>query len=479
MASAPVIMWFRHDLRLDDNPALVAAVATGAPLVALYVLDDVTPGPRKFGGAARWWLDGSLKSLSRDIERLGGRLIVKVGASEAVLDDVVAQTGASAVFCSRSYELWSRRLEDRLHVACAKRGVALKRYPGTLLVEPDAITTKTGGPFKVYTPFWRALVAKGEPRRPVPAPKKIVPFAGALDGVSIESLGLLPTKPDWAGGMREAWSPGEQGARKRLETFLATAVRDYAELRNRPDLPATSQLSPYLRFGEISPAACWHAARAAASDGPGLETFLKELAWREFSYHLLFHFPDLADAPFRPEFAKFPWAPQSDALQAWQRGRTGYPIVDAGMRQLWATGWMHNRVRMIVGSFLVKHLLIPWQEGEAWFWDTLVDADPASNAASWQWVAGSGADAAPYFRIFAPVKQGQTFDPDGTYVRRWVPELAKLPAPALHAPWEAGPAELAAAGVTLGRDYPHPIVDHGKARLRALAAYETMRSATG
>jgi deoxyribodipyrimidine photo-lyase len=479
MASAPVIMWFRHDLRLDDNPALVAAVATGAPLVALYVLDDVTPGPRKLGGAARWWLDGSLKSLSRDIARLGGRLVVRVGAAETVLDDVVARSGATAVFCSRSYEFWSRGLEDRLHGTLAKRGVAFKRYPGTLLIEPDAITTKTGGPFKVYTPFWRALIARGEPRRPVAAPKKITAFAGALDGVPIEALGLLPTKPDWAGGLREMWSPGEPGARKRLDTFLTKAIRDYAELRNRPDLPATSRLSPHLRHGEISPAACWHAARAAADDGPGLETFLKELAWREFSYHLLFHFPDLADAPFRPEFSKFPWAANSNELTAWQRGRTGYPIVDAGMRELWTTGWMHNRVRMIVGSFLVKHLLIPWQQGEAWFWDTLVDADPASNAASWQWVAGSGADAAPYFRIFAPVKQGQTFDPDGTYVRRWVPELAELPAPALHAPWEAGPAELATAGVRLGETYPHPIVDHGKARARALAAYETMRSVAG
>jgi deoxyribodipyrimidine photo-lyase len=291
----------------------------------------------------------------------------------------------------------------------------------------------------------------------------------------------LPSKPDWAGGLRDAWQPGEAEARKRLTAFLDGPIGDYAVLRDRPDLAATSRLSPHLHFGEISPAQCWHAAsiKSGKGEAKGAGTFLRELVWREFSYHLLFHNPDLPDAPFRREFAAFPWArDHGDMLRDWQLGRTGYPIVDAGMRELWTTGWMHNRVRMIAASFLIKNLMIPWQAGEAWFWDTLVDADLANNAASWQWVAGSGADAAPYFRIFNPVTQGLKFDPDGAYVRRWVPELSRLAAPDIHCPWESPATVLAAAGVRLGKTYPHPIVDHRAARLRALEAYEHVKAAT-
>jgi deoxyribodipyrimidine photo-lyase len=288
-------------------------------------------------------------------------------------------------------------------------------------------------------------------------------------------------KPDWAVGFSDVWTPGEDAARNRLNNFLRSGVAEYHERRNRPDLAGTSRLSPHLHYGEISPRQCWQRARAIAEAHPergkGVEVFLKELLWREFSYHQLAQHPRMPDAPVREPFADFPWKNDAKALRSWQRGRTGYPIVDAGMRELWTTGWMHNRARMITGSFLVKHLLQPWQKGEAWFWDTLVDADLANNATSWQWVTGSGVDAAPYFRIFNPQKQAETFDPDGAYVRTWCPELAKLPAPLIHAPWEAPAEILEKAGVKLGRTYPHPIVDHKEARARALAAFESLKQA--
>ena len=479
MAARPIIMWFRQDLRLADNPAFAAAAASGAPVLAVYVLDDDSAGRWALGGAARWWLHGSLERLGRALADCGVPLVLARGAAEHVLPALASETAAEAVYCSRAYEPWSRRVEDALHRRLGADDVAFKRYPGTLLVEPEALATKTGQPYRVYTPFWRALTAGAAPRRPVAAPKRVAGLANPPAGQPLDSLNLRPSRPDWAAGLRATWTPGEASADGRLRAFLAERVTRYADDRNRPDIDGTSGLSPHLRHGELSPAQCWHAARAAAGSdgGAGLETFLKEIAWREFSYHLLFHFPDLPEAPFRSDFAEFPWAPTAEALRAWRRGRTGYPIVDAGMRQLWATGWMHNRVRMVVGSFLVKHLLIPWQDGEAWFWDTLVDADLASNAASWQWVAGSGADAAPYFRIFNPVKQSETYDPNGDYVRRWVPELARLDAPAIHAPWQAPAGALARAGVELGRSYPGPIVDHAVARTRALAAYGEIRQA--
>jgi deoxyribodipyrimidine photo-lyase len=328
---------------------------------------------------------------------------------------------------------------------------------------------------------------RGEPPPPLPAPAALaastLPAGAALTPVSVDDLRLRPTKPDWAKEMATLWTPGEAGARMQLGRFLEGAVKGYGDNRNRPDRISTSRLSPHLRFGEIGPRQIWHATRAAFESGHAsakaydVEKFLTEIGWREFSYHLLHQFPELANSNFQPKFDAFPWLDDAKALNAWQRGLTGYPIVDAGMRELWRTGWMHNRVRMIVGSFLVKHLLIDWRRGEDWFWDTLVDADPASNAASWQWVAGSGADAAPYFRIFAPVLQGEKFDPNGDYVRKYVPELAKLPKQHIHKPWAAPHPVLASAGITLGRDYPHPIVNHEDARKRALAAFKSISSA--
>ena len=473
----PVIVWFRQDLRLADQRALSAAAATGAPVIPVYILDDISPGPWRMGGASRWWLNRSLTALDESLRALGSRLILRRGPANTALPALAAETGATAITCQAAYEPWAAATESRVHTALTDRGVSLKRYGGAALKRPDALRTKAGEPFKVYTPFWRALIASGPPPLPDPPPVALAVPARWPKSDALGSWGLHPARPDWSPGLADCWIPGEAVARARLEAFLDEAMASYQNDRNRPDRLGTSRLSPHLHFGEISPSTCWHAAitHGAHGSGKGLETFLKELAWRDFAVHLLVHWPTLPDQPFKPSYAAFPWADDAAGLEAWQRGRTGYPIVDAGMRELWHTGWMHNRVRMIVASFLIKDLLIPWQSGQDWFWDTLVDADLASNAASWQWVAGCGADAAPYFRIFNPVTQGVTFDPDGTYVRRWVPELAKLPPYHIHAPWLAPPLELAAAGIRLGATYPLPIVDHAAARERALAALKSLK----
>ncbi|WP_439541874.1 cryptochrome/photolyase family protein [Hyphomicrobium sp.] len=481
MSDTPIIVWFRRDLRLADHPALCAAVAQGRAIVPCFILDEAAAGTWRAGGASRWWLHGSLDALGRSIAGKGGRLVLRRGDTANTLIALAAETGAKDVYASRSFEPWASRLEHDVRHALSEDGIAFKRFGGTLLHDPDQLTTQAGGPFKVYTPFWRALSQRGEIGRVLPVPTKLLSPKKAPKSDSLTSWGLLPKKPDWAAGLREAWNPGEQGAQDSLTRFLDEALADYKEMRNRPDRAGTSRLSPHLAFGEISPRQCWSAAETASAhqghgSDTGRETFHRELAWREFSAHLLHHVPTLPDQPFRSEFAAFPWRRDAAGLQAWQRGLTGYPIVDAGMRELWATGWMHNRVRMIVASFLIKDLLLPWQAGEAWFWDTLVDADLANNAASWQWVAGSGADAAPYFRIFNPVTQGRTFDPAGAYVRRWVPEIASLDNDAIHAPWEVSAAVLTAAGVRLGTTYPGPIVDHAEARLAALAALDRVKA---
>jgi deoxyribodipyrimidine photo-lyase len=480
----PVIVWFRQDLRLADHRALSAAVSTGAPIVPVFVLDDTSPGAWGLGGASKWWLDKSLAALADGLSACGSRLILRRGPACDVLRELATETAASAVYAQAAYEPWATATETAVHVALAARDVAFKRMAGALLKRPDALRTKAGDPFKVYTPFWRALVASEPPPQPVPAPASLRAPDAWPRSDDLAAWRLHPTRPDWSAGLSASWTPGETGADARLDRFLAEALPDYDTLRNRPDLPGTSRLSPHIHFGEISVCTCWHRARMAAerfaaqgvAADKGLETFCKELVWREFAVHLLVHWPTLPETPFKPAYAAFPWREDAASLSAWQRGRTGYPIVDAGMRELWHTGWMHNRVRMIVASFLVKDLLISWQDGEAWFWDTLVDADLASNAASWQWVAGCGADAAPYFRIFNPVRQGEAYDPDGSYVRRWVPELARLPTAHIHEPWTAPPMVLAAAGVTLGKTYPLPIVDHGRARDDALAALKSLKA---
>ena len=481
MTAQPLIVWFRQDLRLADHPALTAAVESGAPVIPVYVLDDATPGRWALGGASRWWLHHSLAALQRDLAARGADLLLRRGPALEALTALVEETGARAIHFSRCYEPHAAKLESDLAEALGGMGVACRRFGGGLLFEPEAVVEQAGKAYRVFTPFWKACLGMPEPKAPLPAPEAIEPASPWSAGDDLADWRLLPTAPDWSTGIAEAWTPGEAAAGERLHRFLDRAVAAYRDDRDRPDRPATSGLSPHLHFGEIGPRQVWHVARAAAnrSGAPGVASgafaFLREVGWREFSYHLLHHWPDLPSEPFRPDFAAFPWRDDAAALEAWQRGRTGYPIVDAGMRQLWHTGWMHNRVRMVVASFLVKHLLVPWQEGEAWFWDTLVDADLANNAASWQWVAGSGADAAPYFRIFNPVLQGEKFDPDGAYVGRWVPELADLPAKYIHQPWTAPNDVLEQAGVKLGDTYPAPIVDHKAARARALAAFQALK----
>jgi len=465
------ILWFKNDLRLDDNLALNAACAGADRVLPVYILDDEVQGAWKMGGASRWWLHHSLASLDLDLRDRGANLLLRRGSAETIIPALAAALGAENVHTARSFEPGARAQDRAVAAKLKAAGVTLKRHLSAQLFAPEDIKTKTGGDYGVYTPFSKACFERDVPP-PLEAPARI---SGVQDLPSdaLEDWNLLPTKPDWAGGLRASWQPGEAGAKALLDKFLAGPVQNYDEARNLPGTAGTSKLSPHVHFGEISPRRVWHAALAVAP-GKGKETFLKELLWREFAIYLLWHHPELPDAPLKAEFEAFPWAANPAHLRAWQTGKTGYPIVDAGMRELWQTGWMHNRVRMITASFLVKHLLIPWQAGEAWFWDCLAEADLAANAASWQWVAGCGADAAPYFRIFNPVLQGKKFDSGGDYVRRFVPELAKLPDAYIHAPWEAPENVLGHAGVKLGDTYPLPIIDLMEGRDRALASYKMM-----
>lgn len=457
---------------------MAAIQASRGQVICLYILsEDKTR--RALGGAARWWLDKSLRSLQRDIARLGGKLILRRGEEAKCLQAVITQSGARAVYWNRRYGLAERDCDADIKADLKKRGIAVESFNGSLLTEPWTQTTKTGGFYRVFTPYWKAVRASYSPSAPQAAPARIISDS-QLGSDDLDSWGLHPVSPDWSAGFDPVWQPGEAGAAARLEAFLAGPVDGYAQDRNRPDLKAsTSGLSPHLAFGEIGPQQIWHAVETGIAAGRlaprGAEVFLSEIVWREFSYVLLYHNPHLAEQNYNRRFEAMAWRDGALDLRAWQLGRTGYPIVDAGMRQLWQTGWMHNRVRMIVASFLTKHLLIDWRAGEAWFWDCLVDADPASNAASWQWVAGSGADAAPYFRIFNPISQGEKFDETGDYVRHWCPELSALPRKYLYQPWAASPALLGQANVVLGETYPHPVVDHPTGRARALAAYAEIK----
>ncbi|MFC3693640.1 cryptochrome/photolyase family protein [Chenggangzhangella methanolivorans] len=476
------LVWLREDLRLADNPALAAAIKAGGPVTALYVHDEETAAMRPLGGASRWWLARSLKSLAKDCEAIGLPFAVRCGKTEEVIREAVDEAGVGSAFWNRRYFEAGVKIDERLKSALRDDGFEAESFNGRLLNEPWEVKSKAGEPLKVYTPYWRAAQARGGPRPPLPKPTKAKIEAGkALKGVKIDDLGLEPSKPDWAGGLRGSWTPGEAGARKELQRFLDDSLKGYASDRDRPDRVGTSRLSPHLCFGEVSPFQLWHSVEQARSEGPAspkdVDTFRAELGWREFNHHILFYNPKLATENFQKRYDEFPWGePDAAHRKAWTKGLTGYPIVDAGMRQLWTTGWMHNRVRMITASFLIKHLMIHWRDGEEWFWDTLVDADHANNPANWQWVAGSGADAAPYFRVFNPTTQGEKFDPKGDYVRAFVPELSEMPAKWIHTPWEAPDDVLAKAGVTLGQTYPKPIVDHAKARGRALAAFDKLKS---
>ena len=480
---SPVIVWFRQDLRLTDNPALshaVAAAQSGAGVIFLYIFDEVSEGVRAMGAAQKWWLNHSLTSLRTDIEALGGKLVLRSGPAAEIIDGLMAETSASLICWNRRYGEGEQNADRKIK---AKYGDTAKSFSGLLMHEPSQLRTGGGLPYKVYTPFWKKFSSGPAPRAPLPRIDAANCFSGDLPSEDLPSWQLLPSNPDWAGEISANWQPGEAGAAIQLAKFTQENINSYGTSRDLPGPDRTSRLSPHLRFGEVSPYQLWHASYPSSganldkSNQDSRETWRKELVWREFSYHLLQEWPHLDSQNFNPKFDPFPWQGQQDVLRAWQKGQTGYPIVDAGMRQLWRTGWMHNRVRMIVGSFLVKHLLIDWREGEKWFWDTLVDGDPAANPAQWQWVAGTGADAAPYFRIFNPILQAQKFDPHGAYIHKYVPELAQLPAKYLSAPWDAPRHELARAGVRLGETYPHPIVDHQQARTRALDALQSLNTA--
>jgi deoxyribodipyrimidine photo-lyase len=485
---SPAIVWFRQDLRLQDNAALAAALARGGAVVPVYVFDEDGEGRWKSGGASRWWLHQSLTALDASLRERGSRLVVARGVSLDVLRTLVKATGAGAVYWNRRYEPAAIARDKIVKASLAEEGVDAKSFNSALLFEPHTIANKAGGPFQVFTPYWRhclslpvaeAIAVKA---KTFPAAARWPELREVASVVALEELELLP-RVTWDAGFYAAWTPGEAGASRRLKEFLAKDAPEYGERRNFPGVGGVSRLSPHLHFGEIGPRQVWAAARKQAKESgifpanAGVQTFLGEVGWREFAHHLLYHFPMTPVRALREEFEKFPWAsdPGGRKLRAWQRGRTGYPIVDAGMRELWATGWMHNRVRMIVASFLVKHLRLSWTHGAAWFWDTLVDADLANNTLGWQWSAGCGADAAPYFRIFAPVLQGAKFDGDGHYVRRWVPELARMPDKFLHAPWEAPEEVRKKAGVVLGESYPAPIVDHRAARAEALEAFKGLK----
>lgn len=441
--ASPTLVWLRDDLRVADNPALRAAVDRGEPLVVLFILDEESPGVRALGGAARWWLHHSLASLAEHIGSLGASLVLRRGPAERVVRETVADIGAAAVYWNRRYGGPERAVDAALKSGLRDDGVEVSSFAGSLLHEPWTVTTGGGTHFSVFTPFWRACLALPAPRAPLPSPRHLDGVGRGPASDRLEDWDLLPTRPDWSEGLRETWVPGEAAARSRLRAFLDHDLPAYDRARDEPSAGATSLLSPRLRWGELSPFTVWH----EAAEAQGAAGFLSELGWREFAWHTLYRFPRLATRNLRPEFDVFPWPRlHPSQLAAWQRGETGIPLVDAGMRELWHTGYMHNRVRMVTASFLVKNLLIDWRHGEQWFWDTLVDADEANNPFNWQWVAGSGADAAPYFRIFNPELQAKKFDPQALYVSQWASD----------APTE-------------------PIVDLGSTRKAALAAYDVVK----
>lgn len=477
MNAAPVIFWFRQDLRLADNPGLAAAAQQGA-VMPVYILDDEESGRWRMGGASRWWVHRSLHKLEQQLQ---GHLRFFSGKAGDILQRLTREVGAEKVFWNRCYEPWRIDRDRRIKESLNHAGIAVQSFNASLLWEPWEVLKGDGTPYKVFTPYYRkGCLGRTVPRSPAePASAlRFHPATNIAGACPLEALGLIPSYP-WHKKLAQHWQPGEDGAHQRLNAFVAGGLDGYRQGRDFPALEQTSRLSPHLHFGEISPQQIRQALLTAAATGnvpeDDLDHFFSELAWREFSYYQLYHAPGLPESPLRAEFQRFPWIKDEDGLKSWQCGLTGYPLVDAGMRELWQTGFMHNRVRMVVGSFLVKNLLLPWQQGESWFWDCLVDADLASNAASWQWVAGCGADAAPYFRIFNPVTQGQKFDPHGEYVRRYVPEIAALPDKYLHTPWTAPAALLEQANVVLGRDYPLPMVDLKASRQRALDAYQQMR----
>lgn len=477
----PVLLWIRREFRLDDNPALAAALAHQAPVILVYIPpeegDSWVPG-----AASRLWLHHSLKAFDAQLHRFGSHIVFRPGPASTALPKLVSETGASAVIATRRITPRESAEQEAVALNLVDNRIRLELVEGALFFPVGSILTKKESPHKVFTPFWNSCLDRPKPSEPQPAPQHLPHPDQWPDSELLEELVPLPEHP-WGNDLIGRWSPGEQGAMKALDTFLESGILHYATRRDFPAAQATSHLSPHLAFGEIGPRRIWHAVQERIRQDrhlqPGADTFLKELGWREFAHHILYHFPHTADQPLDSKFEHFPWEEDRGEFLRWKEGTTGYPIVDAGMRELWTTGWMHNRVRMIVASFLTKHLLLPWHKGARWFWDTLLDADLANNTLGWQWASGCGADAAPYFRIFNPVLQGQKFDPQGVYVREWVPELQLMDERYIHSPWEAPIEEQRRARVRIGSDYPHPVIDHKHARERALEAFQTMKMIAG
>lgn len=468
--SDSTIIWFRKDLRIQDNPALNAAISQDSPIIPLFILSDEEEQDWPAGGASRWWLHQALTDLRNVLADYGHSLLIRRGSALDELKAVINDSGASRVYWNRRYEPAIIKRDSEVKKTLREDGVEVESFNASLIWEPHTVSKRDGDPFRVFTPFWKHLRTLSVPPPENVEFEKIKPRSGQLNSLDLEELSLLPDIP-WDSEFSDHWQPDLAGAHDALQGFVDETVSNYQKFRDHPSKPATSRLSPYLASGQLGPRQVWAAMQASGnSDSNDGFKFLSEIAWREFAYHLLYHFPKTPTRPLSSAYDHFPWQEDDKLLAAWQSGETGYPIVDAGMRQLWRTGWMHNRVRMVVASLLVKHLLQPWQSGARWFWDTLVDADLASNTMGWQWSAGCGADAAPYFRIFNPTLQGEKFDSQGEYIRRWVPELSKLPERWIHEPWSAPPEVLSEAEVSLGKHYPHPVIDHKDGRQRALDA---------
>ncbi|HEY7772235.1 MAG TPA: deoxyribodipyrimidine photo-lyase [Marinagarivorans sp.] len=466
------LLWFTHDLRLSDNSALCAASKSGAPILPVYLIDDSNPA--KHTGASLWWLHHSLAALNQQLQAQGGELLILRGDTQSLLK-LADKHDCQQIYFSRAHEPWLAEQQKQLHQAASRQGVTCKQFAGQLLVEPDTIFNQQDKPFQVFTPYYKTVMNQIGNPTPVTMPKTFTWKPHKIDASkTLKKQQWLPTQPNWATGFNH-WRPGETGAHQHLKGVI-NRLSQYHEARDIPSEEGTSMLSPHLHFGEISPRQVWQTVSQHFSQGEA-SPYLRQLIWREFSYYLIHHYPHMLNAPFKDKFKDFPWRKATPKkLHLWQQGQTGYPLVDAGMRQLWQTGWMHNRVRMVVASFLTKHLQVHWRKGADWFWDTLLDADLANNTAGWQWVAGCGADAAPYFRIFNPVTQSEKFDKHGDYIRTYVPELAKLPSKYIHAPWEAPEEELKRAGIKLGETYPTPMVDHKTAREEALNAYAAIKN---
>ena len=467
------LVWFTHDLRLSDNPALHAAAKLGDAILPVYLVD--TANPANHSGASLWWLHHSLLALDQQLQAQGGRLLIHVGTTQSLLT-LAKQHQCEHIHFSCAHEPWLAKQQKQLQQAALKHDITCRQFAGQLLLEPSTLFNKQGTPFKVFTPFYKTAMAQlGQPTAvKMPESYQWQPHKHNASS-TLKKLKWLPQKPNWAKAFTQHWQPGEAGAHVRLASIIEQ-LQNYNVERDIPSTDGTSMLSPHLHFGEISPRQIWQTVSTHFPTGEAAP-YLRQLFWRDFSYYLVHHFEHIIKTPFKASFGKFPWQkPTGNTLKKWQQGQTGYPLVDAGMRQLWQTGWMHNRVRMVVASFLTKHLQLHWQHGADWFWDTLLDADLANNTAGWQWVAGCGADAAPYFRIFNPITQSEKFDKHGDYIRTYVPELAKLPAKYIHAPWLAPAAQLQAAGVVIGQNYPAPMVDHKAARETALAAYASLKN---